>query len=71
VRLSEAAIVNIAHRLRQMAAEIDNDPTVTIIRVAISINDRNHRVLECHVDLARKFGPVTEGVLTDAQLDRP
>lgn len=69
--LTSDAFANIRHRLGLMRDEIDQDPDVVMIRVAIAVNKRNHKVMACYVHIEREYDAAAPGVLLDLQLDKP
>lgn len=69
--LTSDASNNIVHRLRQLADEIDKDPTVVMIRAAVSVNRKSHQVLNCYVHIEREFDAAPPGALLAAELDKP
>lgn len=59
------AIANARYRLNQKAKEIDGNPSVSMIRLAIAVDPRSHKVRACYVIIEEEFDPAPPGVLAD------
>ena len=69
--LSNDAIANVRYRIRQKAADIDNNPDLAMIRVAIAIDRKTRKVRACYIHIEEEFDPAPPGVLLDLALDKP
>jgi len=66
--LVNEAIANARLRLNQKKDQIDGNPCVSMIRVAIAIDSRTHKVRACFVIIEEEFEPAAQGVVVDEAL---
>lgn len=63
--LVNEAIANARLRLNQKKEQIDGNPCVSMIRVAIAVDPRSHKVRACYVIVEEEFEPAAAGVVVD------
>lgn len=66
--LVNEAIANARYRLNQKKDQIDGNPSVSMIRVAIAVDAKTHKVRACYVIVEEEFEPAAAGVVVEEGL---
>lgn len=61
--LTDEAIANARYRLQEKRAQIDANPNVTMVRIALAIDKRTKRVRVCYVHVEEEHDALSAGLL--------